>query len=144
MPNEFALDITRMRRDAQAKMDQGAATNDSASGVSAVIEVLNQVVATEIACWPRDTRRSIAASGTDRAQVAAGFTEHAAEERQHMERAAERVSQPSGTPGLPPGGLSRSRTGYTVTKDADLTKTLEENLVAERASTTCWGTKAGG
>jgi bacterioferritin len=77
VPSQFALDITRIRDDARAKMDQGAVTKDNTSDVDAVIDVLNQVVATEIVCWMRYTQHSIVASGIDRAQVAAEFTEHA-------------------------------------------------------------------
>ena len=132
MPNEFALNISKIRDDARSKMKQGAVTSDNTSDVDAVVEILNQVVATEIVCWMRYTQHSIVASGINRAQVAAEFTEHAAEERRHMERAAERISQLGGTPDLSPGGLSKSHTEYVVTDDTDLTRMLEENLVAER------------
>lgn len=132
MPNKFALDIAKIRADARAKMDQGAVTKDNTSDVDAVIGVLNEVVATEIVCWMRYTQHAIVASGINRAQVAAEFTEHAADERQHMERAAERISQLGGTPDLSPGGLSKSHTEYVVTEATDLTKMLQENLVAER------------
>jgi bacterioferritin len=132
VPNKFALDITKIRDNARAEMAQGAVTADNTADVAAVIEVLNQVVATEIVCWMRYTQHAIAASGIDRAQVAAEFTEHATEERQHMERAAERISQLGGMPDLSPEGLSRSHTDYVVVDGSDLTKMLEENLVAER------------
>jgi bacterioferritin len=132
VPNEFALDITKIRANARESMAQGPVTDDNTSDVSAVIEVLNQVVATEIVCWMRYTQHAIVASGINRAQVAAEFTEHATEERHHMERAAERVSQLGGTPDLSPAGLSKSHTDYVVTEATDLTKMLEENLVAER------------
>jgi len=132
VPNAFALDVTKIRADARAKMAEGAVTKDNTSDVQAVIDVLNRVVATEIVCWLRYTQHAIAASGIDRAQVAAEFTEHATDERQHMERAAERISQLGAAPDLSPEGLSKSHTDYVVTDDTDLTKMLEENLVAER------------
>jgi bacterioferritin len=131
-PNKFALDITKIREDARAKMAQGAVTSDHTSDVKAVIDVLNEVVATEIVCWMRYTQHAIVATGINRAQVTAEFTEHAAEERQHMERAAERISQLGGTPDLSPAGLSKSHTEYVEVDDSDLTRMLEENLVAER------------
>ncbi|BCN64156.1 hypothetical protein RE9431_26110 [Prescottella equi] len=56
-----------------------------------MINVLNQVVATEMVCVMRYTQNAIAASGIDRAQVAAEFSEHANEEIQHGLRAAERI-----------------------------------------------------
>jgi len=95
--------------------------------------VLNDVVATEIVCYLRYSQHAIVASGVDRAQVAAEFTEHAAEELQHGLRAAERISQLGGTPDFNPATLAeRSHTEYVQTEETDLTKMLEENLVAER------------
>jgi bacterioferritin len=132
VPNQFALDITRIRDEARAKLQQGAVTEDNTSDVDAVIEVLNQVVATEIVCWMRYTQHATVASGINRAQVAAEFTEHAKEERHHMERAAERISRLGGLPDLSPEGLSKSHTDYVVTEPTDLTRMLQENLVAER------------
>jgi bacterioferritin len=113
-------------------MSDGPVTKDYGIDVEAVIDVLNQVVATEIVCYLRYTQHSIVATGIDRAQVAAEFVEHAAEERRHGERAAERISQLGGRPDLSPDALKRSHTDYAVADDADLTKMLEENLVAER------------
>ena len=132
MPNQFALDITKIRDDARSAMARGAVTRDNTSDVDNVIEILNQVVATEIVCWVRYTQHAIVAAGISRAQVAAEFTEHATEERHHMERAAERISQLGGTPDLSPQGLSKSHTDYVVAEPTDLTTMLQENLVAER------------
>lgn len=113
-------------------MKDGPVTKDYGLDVDAVVDVLNQVVATEIVCYLRYTQHSIVATGIDRTQVAAEFTEHAAEERQHAERAAERISQLGGTPDLSPQALSRSDTGYVTCDGSDLQKMIEENLVAER------------
>jgi bacterioferritin len=133
LPNQFALDITKIRDDARAKMDQGAVTKDNTSDVDAVIDVLNEVVATEIVCWLRYTQHAIVASGIDRAQVAAEFTEHAAEERRHMERAAERISQLGGDPDFDPATVAkRAHTTYETFADGDLEGMLRDNLTAER------------
>jgi bacterioferritin len=64
--------------------------------------------------------------------VAAEFREHAAEERAHAERAADRISQLGGSPDLSPDALKRSHTDYVTTDESDLRRMLEENLVAER------------
>jgi bacterioferritin len=74
--NEFALDIEKIRKDARAAMTDGPGTGTHGADVAAVIDVLNQVVATEIVCYPRYTQHSIVATEVDRAQVAAEFTEH--------------------------------------------------------------------
>jgi bacterioferritin (cytochrome b1) len=71
------------------------------------------VLATEIVCWMRYTRHAISATGIDRAQVAAEFTEHADQERAHAMRAAERISQLGGDPDFHPATLAaRSHTTY--------------------------------
>ncbi len=133
MANKFALDVTKIRNDARAKMDQGAVTKGNTGDTDAIIEILNEVVATEVVCYLRYSQHAIVATGVDRAQVAAEFTEHAAEELQHGLRAAERISQLGGTPDFNPATLAeRSHTEYVQTAETDLTKMLEENLVAER------------
>ena len=133
MANQFALDVTKIRDDARAKMSEGAVTKGNTGDTTAIIDVLNDVVATEVVCYLRYSQHAIVASGVDRAQVAAEFTEHAAEELQHGLRAAERISQLGGTPDFNPATLAeRSHTEYVQTEETDLTKMLEENLVAER------------
>ena len=65
MPNEFVLDIAKIRANARESMAQGPVTDDNAPDVSAVIEVLNQVAAAEVASWMRYTQHAIVASGDD-------------------------------------------------------------------------------
>lgn len=133
MANQFALDVTRIRDDARAKMAAGAVTEGNMIDRDNLIDILNQVVATEIVCYLRYSQHAIVATGVDRAQVAAEFTEHAADEMKHGLRAAERISQLGGNPDFDPATLrERSHTQYVETEDNDLTRMLEENLVAER------------
>jgi bacterioferritin len=132
MANSFALDISRIRDDARKTMANGAVTQDYGLDVGNVIDVLNQVVATELVCYLRYTQHAIVATGIERAQVAAEFTEHAAQERSHAERAAERISQLGGQPDFSPDSLRRAHTDYVTVADADLRTMLAENLVAER------------
>ena len=132
MANQFAIDVERIRDNARKSMDDGPVTPDFGLDPAAVIDVLNQVLATEIVCWLRYTQHSIVATGIDRAQVAAEFAEHATAEREHAERAAERISQLGGEPDFSPQGLSRSHTDYVTAEEGDLKKMLQENLVAER------------
>lgn len=133
MDNQFEIDVTKIRADARAHMENGALTQGNTVDQDRLIEILNQVVATEIVCYLRYSQHALAATGLDRAQVAAEFTEHAAEEMQHGLWAAERISQLGGTPDFDPATLTaRSHTEYVVVDDADLTRMLRENLVAER------------
>jgi len=131
--NQFELDVTRIRDDARKRMHEGAVTKGNTADHKRLIEILNDVVATEVVCYLRYTQHAIAASGRDRAQVAAEFTENAGQELQHALWAAERVNQLGGTPDLDPANLaSRSHTEFTEIADSDLERMLAENLVAER------------
>ena len=131
--NKFALDVTKIREDARARMDQGPVTEGNEADTDRLIEILNDVVATEIVCFLRYTQHAIAATGIDRAQVAAEFREHASEEMNHGLRAAERVSHLGGRPDFDPTTLmTRAHTEYVTTDENDLRRMLQENLVAER------------
>jgi bacterioferritin len=131
--NKFEIDVTKIRNDARAHMDEGPVTKTYGADRERLIEVLNQVVATEIVCYLRYSQHAIAATGIDRAQVAAEFTEHATQEMQHGLWAAERVSQLGGKPDFDPTTLKeRSHTEYVTTDETDLKRMLQENLIAER------------
>ncbi|MFD9123307.1 ferritin-like domain-containing protein [Kitasatospora sp. NPDC059571] len=133
MADDFVIDVTRIRDEARQKMSEGPVTDTYGLDPQKVIAVLNDVVATEVVCWLRYTRHAISATGIDRAQVAAEFTEHAAEEMQHALRAAERISQLGGEPDFDPASLAaRAHTDYTTPDGKDLKAMLEHNLLAER------------
>ncbi|MCG5214745.1 ferritin-like domain-containing protein [Streptosporangium soli] len=133
MSDDFVLDVTRIRAQAREKMSDGSVTGTYGKDRARVIEILNDVIATEVVCWLRYTRHAISAIGVDRAQVAAEFTEHAKEEMEHALRAAERVSQLGGTPDFDPAGLAeRAHTDYTTPAEHDLQQMLKDNLEAER------------
>jgi bacterioferritin len=131
--NSFSVDVTAIRERARQKMSSGPLTESYGRDPKEVIDVLNDVLATEIVCWTRYLRHAISASGINRAQVAAEFHEHANEEREHAERAAERISQLGGDPDFDPATLAeRAHTTYATFADEDLEGMLKENLVAER------------
>jgi bacterioferritin len=133
MANEFEIDVSRIREDARAHMAQGPVTEGYAADRKRVIDILNDVVATEVVCFLRYSQHAIAATGIDRTQVAAEFREHARQEMDHGLRAAERVSQLGGKPDFDPATLAaRSHTEYVETDEKDLRRMLQENLVAER------------
>ncbi|MEU5884761.1 DUF892 family protein [Spirillospora sp. NPDC047279] len=129
----FSADVAAIRERARQKMENGPLTESYGHKAEDVVGVLNDVLATEIVCWMRYTRHSISATGINRAQVAAEFSEHADEEREHAMRAAERISQLGGDPDFDPATLAeRSHTTYETFADDDLEGMLRENLVAER------------
>jgi bacterioferritin len=131
--DDFVLDVERIRAQARKKMEGGPRTPALGVDADKVVGVLNDVLATEIVCWMRYSRHAISATGIDRAQVSAEFTEHAAQEMQHAMWAAERISQLGGEPDFQPSTLAkRSHTDYTTPKPKDLEQMLRDNLLAER------------
>jgi bacterioferritin len=133
MSDDFVLDVERIRAQARKKMEDGPRTPALGIDPEKVIEILNDVVATEVVCWTRYTRHAISATGINRAQVSAEFTEHAAAELQHAMWAAERISQLGGEPDFDPATLAqRAHTDYTTPAPGDLEQMLRDNLLAER------------
>ncbi|HLI39508.1 MAG TPA: ferritin-like domain-containing protein [Streptosporangiaceae bacterium] len=129
----FSVDVSAVRDRARQRMNEGPVTDTYGKDRKRVIDVLNDVVATEVVCWLRYSQHAIAASGINSQQVADEFTEHAEEERKHMLRAAERVSQLGGQPDMDPrSAVGRSHTEYRTYDEEDLTGMLRENLLAER------------
>jgi bacterioferritin len=130
---DFVLDVERIRAQARQKMEAGPRTPALGADPEKVIAVLNDVVATEIVCWTRYLRHAISATGINRAQVSAEFTEHAGQELQHALWAAERISQLGGEPDFDPGTIAdRAHTDYTAPAPNDLEQMLRDNLLGER------------
>lgn len=127
----FLSDITELRRRAREEIERGAVTQNYGGDVDKTIELLQTALATEIVCVLRYTMHNIAAVGIDSESVKAEFAEHANDEREHMEKIADRINQLGGTPNLNPKGLqTRSATEYGSAEL--LVDMIKENLVAER------------
>jgi bacterioferritin len=129
--NDFLTDVETLRNNAKKSLESGAVTTTYRGDVDTAIELLQSVVATELVCVLRYQMNAIAASGINSESVAAEFTEHAAEEQQHMLMAAERIDQLGGTPDMNPAGIAkRSATEYGT--PGDLIEMIKQNLIAER------------
>jgi bacterioferritin len=129
--NEFALDLDRIRSDARREMGRGAVTETYGADVQRVINVLNEILATELVCVLRYKRHYYTAKGLHGPAVAAEFLEHAADEQRHADLAAERIAQLGGDPDFNPDVLAkRSHTEYV--HGGDLLDMIREDLVAER------------
>jgi bacterioferritin len=130
----FLTDVKELRRRAQEHMDKGAVTPDYGIDPKLAVDVLQNALATEIVCVLRYTMHSIAATGINSQGAKDQFSEHAEEEKEHMEKIAERINQLGGTPNFNPEGLaSRSASEYGK-GELDLVGMIEENLVAERVA----------
>jgi bacterioferritin len=127
----FLTDISIIRKRAREKMNEGAVTASYTADREQVIDVLNEVLATEIVCTLRYRNHYYMASGIHGGPVAAEFLEHANEEQQHTDWVAERITQLGGRPNFNPEGLhTRAHAEY---KEAEaLVDMIKENLVAER------------
>jgi bacterioferritin len=129
--SDFVTDIKGIRERARMHMEQGAVTESYKADRAAVIKVLNEVLATELVCVLRYKRHYYMASGIDSEGAKDQFLEHAAEEQQHADRVASRITQLGGEPDLNPAGLaSRSHSEYA--EGSDLTSMIIEDLIAER------------
>jgi bacterioferritin len=129
--NSFRADIEEIRRRAMEKMDEGAVTASYQADRERVIEILNEVLATETVCTLRYRSHFFRAKGVHAPGIADEFLEHANEEQQHADRVAKRITELGGTPNLDPAGLAtRSHAQYGTGET--LQEMIREDLIAER------------
>lgn len=129
--SEFVADLKKIKERARKHMEQGAVTENYKADRTAVLKVLNDVLATELVCVLRYKRHYYTASGINADGAKAEFIQHANEEQQHADWVATRITQLNGAPNFNPDGLaSRSHSEYA--EGADLTAMIKEDLFAER------------
>ena len=129
--NIFKADIEEIRRRAMEKMEEGAVTASYQADRARVIEVLNEVLATETVCTLRYRSHYFRASGVHAPGIENEFLAHANEEQQHADRVAKRITELGGTPNFNPEGLAtRSHVGYG--SGQTLNELIKEDLIAER------------
>jgi bacterioferritin len=127
----FRANIEDIRRRALEKMDDGAVTASYRADRSKVIDVLNEVLATETVCTLRYRSHYFMAKGIHSSGVEDEFLEHARQEQDHADRVAKRITELGGRPNLDPEGLAaRSHARYG--EGEDLEEMIKEDLVAER------------
>jgi bacterioferritin len=129
--NSFLTDISEIRRRARQHIENGAVTEGYKGDRKVVLRVLNEALATEIVCVLRYKRHHYMAKGIHSQAVAEEFLEHAAEEQEHADLIAERITQLDGEPNFNPEGLlTRSHSEYV--EGESLIDMIKEDLVAER------------
>src|SRR3954451_10746509 len=134
----FLADVQEIRRRARQHMEKGAVTEGYKADLKTVLRLLNEALATEIVCVLRYKRHQFMASGLEAKAVAAEFAEHAAEEQQHADMLAERITQLGGEPNFSPEGLTtRSHAEYV--EGHTLLEMVKEDLVAERIAIESYG-----
>lgn len=127
----FRADIEEIRRRALEKMEDGAVTASYRADRDKVIEVLNEVLATETVCTLRYRSHYFMARGIHSSGVEDEFLEHAQQEQGHADQVAKRITELGGRPNLDPEGLAtRSHARYG--EGDQLEDMIKEDLIAER------------
>ena len=133
MKQPFRLELENIKRQAREHMSQGAVTETYGADRQAVLNVLNEVLATEIVCNLRYRNNALVAQGIHAEAIANEFRQHALEEQDHADRVAQRIVQLGGEPDMDPRTLAaRSHADYTTSQS--LRELVRENLVAERVA----------
>jgi bacterioferritin len=129
--NTFKADFEEIRRRAREHMELGPVTEAYRADREKVVDVLNEVLATEIVCVLRYKQHYFMAQGIHSQAVATEFLEHANEEQQHVDMVAKRITELNGKPNFNPDGLhTRSHAQYSESER--LEDMIREDLVAER------------
>jgi bacterioferritin len=133
MTKNFKIDVDAVRDGARENLDNGAVTEAYQADRARVIEVLNEVLASETVCALRYRNNYHAAQGIHAEAIAAEFLEHAQQEEAHAHRVATRIKQLGGEPNFDPKGLAeRSHAKYRGA--GSLRDMLHDNLVEERVA----------
>jgi bacterioferritin len=124
-------DIATLRARARQHIENGAVTDSYSADRDAVLQLLNEALATELVCVLRYRRHYFMADGMQAESVKQEFLEHSQEEQAHADLLAARIVQLEGEPNFDPEGLAgRSHAEY-VAGDT-LESMIREDLVAER------------
>ena len=124
-------DVQTLRKQARKNIEDGAVTAGYAADRKAVLQLLNEALATEIVCVLRYRRHYFMARGIHSKGIAEEFLTHSNEELGHADQVAERIVQLGGEPDFAPDSLtSRSHAEHVAGKS--LVSMMKEDLVAER------------
>lgn len=129
--NGSTTPLETLREQARAHLSDGAVTAGYGPLRLQVLAMLDAALATELVCMLRYRRHHFMARGAHSKAVADEFLVHSAQEQQHADWLAERITQLGGEPDFRPDGLlQRSHAQYV--EGRTLAEMIRENLVAER------------
>ena len=106
MKQPFKADLEAIQKRAREKMMDGAVTDAYQADKAQVIDVLNEVLATEIVCILRYRNHYYTAKGINADPIAREFLTHANEEQMHADWVSVRIAQLGGSPNWSPEGLA--------------------------------------
>ncbi len=133
MKQAFKTDLEAIQKRAREKMMDGAVTGAYNADRAQVIDVLNEVLATEIVCILRYRNHYYSATGINADPIAQEFLTHANAEQMHADWVSVRIAQLGGVPNWDPQGLA-TRAHAAYVQGESLRQMIEENLVAERVA----------
>lgn len=123
--------VNDLRRRARDHVEDGAMVKGYKADRSAVVQMLNAALATELVCVLRYKRHYFMAHGLESSAISEEFLAHANEEQAHADEIAHRITQLNGAPDFDPEGmLARSHSEYVA--GSTLTEMIREDLIAER------------
>jgi bacterioferritin len=126
----FLSGVVDIRRRARRHIQDGAVTPNYAADRDTVLRLLNEALATELACVLRYKRHCQRAGGVAES-IRSELLQHATEEQAHADRIAARIVELGGAPNFNPDGLEqRSHSEYV--EGESLAEMLAEDLIAER------------
>jgi bacterioferritin len=131
--SDFLTDVETLRKRAREHIDKGPITDAYGADRERVIQVLNEVVATEIVCYLRYKRHYFTAKGLNASNAEAEFLQHATDELGHADLAAARITQLQGEPDFNPDILSK-RSHAEYNDASELKEMVREDLIAERVA----------
>ncbi len=119
--NHFLTDVQRLRATAQSMM----------AGAAEPVGLLQAAMSAEIACVLRYSMIAVSADGLENEWVATECAAQAADERNHMVRLAERITELGGKPDYFAAGLATRHIAPEASKGC-LPRLFSENLAAEQ------------
>jgi bacterioferritin len=126
-------DVATLRRRAREHLELGAVTAGYRADRQAMVQLLNEALATELVAALRYKQQHFSAAGIHRAPIAGEFSRHAGEKLGHADRIARRIAELGETPDFSPQALqTRSRAEYLT--GSSLAGMVREALVAERVA----------
>lgn len=129
----FEINLKKIKSNAEKHMLKGSNTKSKNIDTKALIEVLNDALATEIICTLRYKQNYFLCKGIKSEIVAAEFNEHAQQEQEHIDLLAKRITQLGGRPDFDPKSfVSRAHSDYTESRT--LKQMIKDNLIAERVA----------
>jgi bacterioferritin len=123
-------DVVTLRQAPRQTVDNGTVASARGADRHSVLQLLNEALATELACTLRCRRHYFMAFGRVADSVRWEFLERAQQQLAHADRIAARIVELNGKPDLNPRGLiERSHAEHTVGD----TWLMEEILASEEA-----------